>query len=149
MLIFKHDFLDNMCGCYKIIPTLFILLLVIHPEASLGQEADSATPLVNTIQNPPSPDEGMDGFRQYIARNYRYSRKMSRNKVRGRLEATFVVERDGSLGDFVITKDLGHGTAEEFIRVLKKYASRHTWNPGYQDGRAVRVQYSIPIFISD
>lgn len=73
---------------------------------------------------------------------------MYKNKVKGTLQAIFIVEKDGSLSNFEIIRDLGYGTADEFLRILNKYASTHKWSPGYQDGHAVRVKYTIPIVIS-
>jgi protein TonB len=55
---------------------------------------------------------------------------------------TFVVERDGSLTDIKVLRSLGSGTDEEAVRVLK---ASPKWKPGIQNGRPVRVQYSIPV----
>jgi protein TonB len=52
------------------------------------------------------------------------------------------VEKDGSLTDIKVTRGIGSGCDEEAVRVLKN--SPH-WKPGIQNGRPVRVQYSVPI----
>lgn len=41
-----------------------------------------------------------------------------------------------------VEQDLGYGTGEEAIRVLKRAKK---WSPGIMRGVPVRVQYSIPI----
>ena len=41
-------------------------------------------------------------------------------------------------------RDIGYGTGAEAIRVLKKSPK---WKPGIQNGRPVRVLYSLPISI--
>jgi len=53
-----------------------------------------------------------------------------------------VVERDGSLSDMKVVKDLKYGTGEAAIRVLQ---SSSKWSPGIQNGRPVRVAYTLPI----
>jgi hypothetical protein len=55
-----------------------------------------------------------------------------------------MVEKDGSLSEFEIVKDLGFGTADEVIRVLKLSPK---WIPGSENGKAVRVEYRMPITI--
>jgi len=57
---------------------------------------------------------------------------------------SFVVWEDGRLDDFEILEDVGYGTGEEFIRVLRQAKK---WSPGIQDGKPVRVKYTLPMFI--
>ncbi|MGK4566019.1 energy transducer TonB [Flavobacterium sp. 3HN19-14] len=65
-------------------------------------------------------------------------------EVKGKVIVQFVVEKDGSLTDIKVVRDLGYGTGAEAIRVLK---SAPKWKPGIQNGRAVRVLFSLPISI--
>jgi hypothetical protein len=53
-----------------------------------------------------------------------------------------MVEKDGSLSEFEILKDIGFGTADEVIRVLKLSPK---WTPGKEKNEIVRVKYSLPI----
>ena len=62
----------------------------------------------------------------------------------GRVFVSFVVEKDGSLTDIKVLRDPGFGTAKEAIRVLN---ASPRWSPGEQNGKKVRVQYSLPINI--
>lgn len=73
------------------------------------------------------------------------SRKYNVPNVRGlvgKVFVSFVVEVDGSLSDFKILKDLGSGTGEEAIRVLKLSP---LWKSGLRNGIKVRVEYELPI----
>ena len=63
----------------------------------------------------------------------------------GKVYVTFVVEKDGSLTDIKVIRDIGFGTGKEAIRVLK---SSPKWTPGEKNGKKVRVLYSIPITIN-
>ena len=53
-----------------------------------------------------------------------------------------MVEKDGSLTDIKVVRDLGFGTKEEALRMLRN-APR--WRPGEQNGKKIRVKYSLPI----
>ena len=65
-------------------------------------------------------------------------------KLKGKVYLIFTIEKDGSLSEFRILRDMGYGTGEEAIRVIK--LSPH-WIPGTVDNKPVRVEYSLPITI--
>lgn len=92
---------------------------------------------------PQYSDGGIDGFRKFIAQNYR-TPKIDVD-LKGTLIIAFVVEQDGSLTDIKVIRDLGYGTGAEAIRVLKKSKK---WIPGVQNNRPVRVKYTLPLNIN-
>ena len=98
--------------------------------------------IFTAVEKQPLFPGGEAGFGKYLQKNLRYPAIARENNVQGRVVLTFVVERDGSLTDIKVLRPLGSGTDEEAIRVLK---SSPKWSPGIQNGRPVRVQYSIPI----
>jgi protein TonB len=65
--------------------------------------------------------------------------------LQGRVILTFVVERDGSLTDIKVVRGIGSGCDEEAVRALK---ASPKWKPGIQNGKPVRVQYSVPVAFS-
>lgn len=103
---------------------------------------ETADTIFEHVEVSPEPPGGYHAFRQWIAENYRYPKAAIDAGVNGTVEVTFIVERDGSLTDIRLNRDLGHGTGEEAIRVLKGAGK---WAPGVQNGGAVRVAYTLPI----
>ncbi|RVT74965.1 hypothetical protein EOD40_12390 [Flavobacterium sufflavum] len=86
---------------------------------------------------------GGEKMYSFIAKNYKIPE--SKEKIIGKIYIVFIVETDGSILDVKITKDIGHGTGEEAIRVIKMFPK---WKPGEKNGEKVRVQYQIPISIN-
>ncbi|RZJ54558.1 MAG: hypothetical protein EOO44_04575 [Flavobacterium sp.] len=84
---------------------------------------------------------GQQAFELFLKENYKNPQK----DLKGRVYATFIVEKDGSLTDIKILRDIGYGTGVEAIRVLKKSPK---WIPGKQNDKIVRVLYSIPIIVN-
>jgi hypothetical protein len=84
---------------------------------------------------------GMDKFYSFVAKNFNMPEEKG---INGKLRITFIVEKDGSLTDIKVLNDIGYGTRDEAIRVLKKCPK---WSPGEQNGETVRVLYSLPITI--
>jgi hypothetical protein len=94
-----------------------------------------------SVNEKPTFPGGMDKFYQFVAENFKAP---SQPNLKGKVYITFIVEIDGSLNDFKILRDIGYGTGEEAVRVLK---SCPKWIPGKINGKAVRTLYSLPITI--
>jgi protein TonB len=88
---------------------------------------------------------GEAAFGKFLRDHIRYPAVAKENNVQGRVFVQFVVERDGSLTDMKILRDPGSGLGDEAVRVLK--ISPH-WSPGIQNGKPVRVQYTVPVSFS-
>lgn len=97
------------------------------------------------VQVMPEPIGGMQAFVKWFADNYHFPNSAVQNNVQGTIEVSFVVDTDGSLTDFVVKRDMGYGTGEEAKKLLGKAKK---WNPGVQNGRPVRVAFSMPIRLS-
>ena len=93
------------------------------------------------IQVKPSFPGGMEKFYQFIGKNYKTPEE---DGLKGRVIVSFTVEKDGSLTDIKVLRDIGYGTGEEAVRVLKKSPK---WAPGEQNGKKVRCTYQLPITI--
>jgi len=93
------------------------------------------------IEVKPEFPGGIDKFYKYVGKNYQVPEEEG---LKGKVFVSFVVEKDGSLTDIKVIRDIGYGTGKEAIRVLK---ASPRWNPGEQNGKKVRVLYSLPINI--
>ncbi len=102
-------------------------------------------PVFSAVEQSPSFPGGQPAFEKYLATTIKYPAKARENKTEGRVIITFIVEKDGALNDMKVVRSVGDGTDEEAIRVLQ---ASPKWNPGIQNGRAVRVQYTVPISFS-
>jgi hypothetical protein len=96
---------------------------------------------VDNVEAAPRYGGGLTSFYKYISANFRVPEEEG---FKGKIMVSFVVEVDGSLTNIKVLKDLGYGTSEEAIRVLK---ASPKWIPGKQNGKPVRVEYSLPIII--
>jgi len=94
--------------------------------------------VAGVTEHPDFP-EGMKKFYQFVANNFQIPIDLKGN---GKIYIKFIVEIDGSITNEEILKDVGFGTGEEAIRVIKLSPK---WIPAKKDGVPVRVQYSLPI----
>lgn len=63
----------------------------------------------------------------------------------GRVYVNFIIEKDGSLSNVRYTRDPGYGFGNEVKEAVEKVQIK--WNPGFQDGKPVRVTYTLPVEI--
>jgi TonB family protein len=108
-------------------------------EESKGINNDGVFTVVE--QNPEFPG-GLSELGRYIGKNIRYPTAAQRANVQGKVFLQFVVGKDGDIRDPKIMKGIGFGCDEEALRIA---LNMPRWNPGKQNGKAVAVQYNLPI----
>jgi len=92
------------------------------------------------IEVKPKFPGGTVKFHQFIDKNYKKPNK--KPTLQGFLFANFIVEKNGSLSDIKVLRDIGFGTGQELIRVLKLSPK---WKPGKQNNKQVRALYSLVV----
>jgi periplasmic protein TonB len=128
---------------------LFLVTVIITQFASsqissdslYSKKNDGALYSLKGIEVKPEYPGGIEQFYEFISKNYKAPKVEG---LRGKVYVSFVIEKDGSLTDIKLLKDVGFGSGEEAIRVLKKCKN---WIPGEQNGKKVRVQFVVPISI--
>ncbi|KAF2507944.1 hypothetical protein EYY60_18525 [Flavobacterium zhairuonense] len=90
----------------------------------------------------PTPEIGMKKFHDFFNKNYVAPKQTE--KFNGEISVIFVVEEDGSLSNFNITKNTPKEIGKEVIRVLKTASN---WIPGKLNGKTVRSSYILPFTI--
>jgi len=114
---------------------------------ALSGDPDGGDPdkIFHAVEVQPEPPGGLDAFRRWVGQNYVYPQGAIDAGVKGTIQVSFVVEIDGSLTDVKVVRDLSYGTGQAAINVLKKAKK---WSPGIQNGRPVRVAYTLPITLN-
>ena len=126
-----------------------ILLLVLVPIASFSQEKEID---FDSVERPPIYP-GCEPYTQqlrsctqrkiqtHINKNFRYPEFAQKTGIQGRVFVQFIIDKDGSIvgirtrGPHPILEI----EAKRIISILPKFI------PGYVDGKAVRVPFSMPI----
>jgi len=98
-----------------------------------------------TLEILPEFPGGVDAMRQFLINNIRFPEEARNAGIQGTVFVTFVVERNGRISNVGLLRGIGGGADEEAIRVVSMMPR---WSPGTQDGRPVRVQFTMPIRFS-
>ena len=93
------------------------------------------------VEEDPFPG-GLGALSQFIADNIKYPQLAKENNITGKVFVSFVVEKDGSVGQVKVLRDIGGGCGAEAVRVVKTMPK---WKPGKQRGKPVRTQFNLPV----
>jgi len=83
---------------------------------------------------------------EYIYKNLKYPPIARENGVEGSVVLQFVVDKDGTITDTKIARDIGAGcgaAAEAVVLGMNNMGKK--WTPGKQRGRPVKVLFTLPV----
>lgn len=106
------------------------------------QEEEEYTPFVIVEDMPSFQGGDINNFRVWVQQNLKYPDVAAENGIQGRVIINFVVEPSGKVTNVKVVRGVDPSLDKEAIRVV---SSSPSWKPGSQRGKAVRVQFTIPI----
>lgn len=114
--------------------------------ADLKQVVTQAEPepekVFDMVEQMPAFPGGMQELMVYLGKNIKYPTIAQENGTQGRVIIQFVVERDGTISDVRVARGVDPYLDKEAVRVVK---SMPKWIPGKQNGKAVRVKFTVPV----
>lgn len=96
----------------------------------------------NVVEQMPSFPGGEAALLKYVTTHIKYPAIAQEQEISGVVVLRFVVKEDGSVGEVIVQKSLEKHCDEEAVRVVK---SLPRFIPGKQQGKAVRVWYTLPV----
>ena len=86
---------------------------------------------------------GAEAMMKFLSQNIKYPAEAMDAGKAGRAIVQFVVRKDGSISDAKIVRSTGDNSLDaEALRVV---SSMPKWKPGMQGGKAVNVQFNLPV----
>ena len=114
--------------------------IVDKPGTGTGAVEAPPPPQIYTyVEQMPEPSVDINS---YLGKNIRYPEAAKESNIEGRVILKFVVNEDGGVSDITVVKGLEGGCSEEAKRVV---AGMPKWKPGKQNGRPVKVYFTLPI----
>lgn len=123
----------------KVNYVLPITLPKIEPEVDTEMTDTVDVFLHKEVEVKPDFPGGIEAFYKFVGKNF-ITPKVER--LQGKIFVSFIIDIDGSIKNITVIRDIGYGTKQETIRVLKLCPK---WNPGINNGIPVKVKYSFPI----
>lgn len=108
-------------------------------------DASGKTYKYTQVRVSPKYPGGIRALMQYIGENYTYPKEALKNGISGTAILKFVIDREGNPVEFKVLKDLGYGTGEEGIEVVRRAGK---WSTALSRGIPVRVSYTLPLVLN-
>jgi protein TonB len=113
------------------------------PVAAPEPEEEEEETVFMVVEEMPAFPGGDAELFKFLSKNIRYPAIAQESGIQGRVICQFTVNRDGSIVDVRAVRSSGDASLDkEAIRVIQ---SMPKWKPGKQRGKAVRVNYTVPV----
>ena len=128
---------------WRLLATLsvLVLLFVANTNAMAQNKKAANDKVLEKAEVMPEFPGGEQAMMKFVAENVQYPQEARDKEISGRVLVSFVVEKDGSIGDVKVVKGIGGGCDEEAVRVVNTMPK---WKPGMDKGKPVRVSYMMP-----
>lgn len=113
-----------------------------NSEESAERVNEEDDTVYDVVEQMPSYPGGIGALMQYLSSNIQYPVSAAENGKQGRVVCSFIVEKDGSIGNINVIRSVDSSLDNEAIRVVR---SMPRWIPGKKNGSKVRVKYTLPI----
>ena len=110
--------------------------------AAIAMEAPEAEGAFDVVEEMPQFPGGAPELMKFLSMTVKYPEAAEKAGTQGRVIASFIVEKDGSISGAKVVKNVSEELDAEALRVINAMPN---WTPGKQKGQAVRVKYTIPI----
>jgi TonB family protein len=127
---------------FKIINDSLGNVLLVKKEVFIPMQLEENKEVFFIVEDMPEFPGGDLALRKYIANNVNYPEEAQEKEVQGKVYVTFVVAKDGSIANCEIARGVDPLLDQEALRVVNGLP---IWKPGKQRGKAVNVQYTVPI----
>lgn len=122
-----------------------VLLLNCGAVAAQNDSVDRDSMVFYPFQVDPEFPGGIVALYDYLCRNVSYPAEAREQGISGKVFVSFAVERDGSVADVKIQKDIGGGCGEAVVEAVKNMPR---WTPGRIGGKPVRMGFTLPVSFS-
>ena len=113
----------------------------IKPAAEAEEIVDDSK-VYDVVEQMPSFPGGQQNLINYYSSHINYPAAALENGIQGRVICSFVVEKNGSIGDVKVVKSVDPSLDKEAVRVIRNMPK---WNAGKQNGLPVRVKFTVPV----
>lgn len=120
-------------------------MMTLGAQAQVQKGNTAPQDVFDVVEEMPQYPGGMQAMLSFLQENITYPKDAQEKKISGRVLVTFVVEKDGSISNVETVKSVFPSLDEEAVRIVK---SMPNWKPGKQNGKVVRVKYTLPISFS-
>lgn len=88
---------------------------------------------------------GMNVLLKVLSHAIKYPKDAQKLKKEGTVIIRFIIDREGKMEGLTFVKKVYPSLDEEAMRIVEGIAAVYTWIPGKEDGKPIRVKYTLPV----
>ena len=116
--------------------------LKVEGTATASEQNQAPKDVFDVVEKMPEFPGGVQELLGFLSKTIKYPVEAEKAGKQGRVLATFVVRKDGSISDARVVKSVDPLLDAEALRVINAMPA---WIPGTQSGKPVNVKYTVPI----
>jgi TonB family protein len=116
--------------------------LKVEGTATASEQNQAPKDVFDVVEKMPEFPGGVQELLGFLSKTIKYPAEAEKAGTQGRVIATFVVRKDGSISDARVVKSVDPLLDAEALRVINAMPA---WIPGTQNGKPVNVKYTVPI----
>ena len=110
--------------------------------APMGINSEDNPLQFRLVEDLPQYPGGATEFMKWLTKNLKYPASAQQRKVKGKVVAQFVINKDGSVSDLEVVEHLDKACDQEVLRVLRMMPK---WQAGVMDAKPCRTKVCIPV----
>lgn len=126
----------------KLVVLVFMMAFALNLNAQVDKPDNDADVVYTIVDKEASYPGGIEALNTFLARNIIYPTLAKQKNIQGKVIISFIIEKNGSISNIKIVKDIGEGCGEEGVRIVKLMPK---WKPAQQKGEPVRQQFVLPV----
>ena len=107
----------------------------------VSNEAGPQEEAFDVVEQMPEFPGGMEAMIQFMQQNMKYPKDAQKLNKQGRVLVNFIIEKDGRVSNAVVVKSVWPSLDAEALRLVRAMPK---WTPGKQNGKVVRVKFTMP-----
>ncbi|MBO5546502.1 MAG: M56 family metallopeptidase, partial [Bacteroidales bacterium] len=111
-------------------------------KVSMENDSHDSIPFALVEQKPTFQGNDAATFAKWVAERLTYPKEAKDQKIQGRVMVAFDVCEDGVVRNVKVLRGVDATLDTEALRVIN---SSPKWEPGFQDGKPVKVTYQFPV----
>ena len=115
---------------------------IVKPKEDNTPSQTDDTTVYSSVETPASFPGGTAALFTHIAKNQKYPQLAQENGEQGKVIVSFVIEKDGSVGEVEVTQSVSPSLDKEAMRVIKNLPR---FIPAKQGNLLVRSKMSLPL----
>lgn len=124
-----------------LVPTLLLVAFVMN-TTDAQEKSKQKDGVFFDVEEMPRYPGGEVSLRSFIANHVNYPKAAVEKGIQGKVYVSFVIDEDGSVTESKIARGVDPALDKEALRVINKLPN---WTPGKEDGKPVKVSYTVPI----